>query len=53
MCSSQQLAKRFEELTVANPHQARSYDKQEIIDALKARGRFRRYGSRQSGYLPG
>jgi arsenite oxidase large subunit len=37
MCGSQQLAKRFEELTVANPHQVRSYDKQDIIDTLKKR----------------
>jgi arsenite oxidase large subunit len=37
MCGSQQLAKRFEELTVANPHQVRSYDKQDIIDTLKQR----------------
>ncbi len=37
MCGSQQLGKRFEELTVQNPHQVMSYDKQEIIDTLKAR----------------
>ncbi len=37
MCGSQQLAKRFEELTVANPHQVRAYDKQDIIDTLKRR----------------
>ncbi|MHA1567750.1 MAG: arsenate reductase (azurin) large subunit [Alphaproteobacteria bacterium] len=37
MCGSQVLAKRFEELTVRNPHQVRSFDKQEIIDSLKAR----------------
>jgi arsenite oxidase large subunit len=37
MAGSQQLAKRFHELTLANPHQVRSYDKQEIIDTLKAR----------------
>ncbi|MFQ5774489.1 MAG: molybdopterin dinucleotide binding domain-containing protein, partial [Kiloniellaceae bacterium] len=37
MCASQVLAKRFHELTLANPNQVRSYDKQEIIDTLKAR----------------
>ncbi len=37
MCASQQLAKRFDELVVGNPHQVRSYDKQEIIDTLKKR----------------
>ncbi len=37
MCGSQSLAKRFHELTVANPHQVRSFDKQEIVDTLKAR----------------
>ncbi len=37
MCGSQGLAKRFEELTVANPNQVRSFDKQEIIESLKAR----------------
>jgi arsenite oxidase large subunit len=37
MCGSQQLAKRFHELVLANPHQVRSYDKQAIIDTLKAR----------------
>jgi arsenite oxidase large subunit len=37
MCGSQQLAQRFEELTVQNPHQIRSFDKQEIIDTLKKR----------------
>ena len=37
MCGSQQLAQRFEEMTVANPNQIRSYDKDEIVAALKAR----------------
>ncbi|MDP7602084.1 MAG: molybdopterin-dependent oxidoreductase, partial [Rhodospirillales bacterium] len=37
MCGSQQLAKRFHELTLANPNQVRSYDKQDIIDTLKKR----------------
>ena len=37
MCGSQQLAKKFTELTVNNPHQVWSYDKQEIIDTLKKR----------------
>lgn len=37
MCGSQQLAQRFNELVVANPHQVRSFDKQEIIDTLKKR----------------
>jgi arsenite oxidase large subunit len=37
MCGSQGLQKRFHELVVNNPHQIRSYDKQEIIDTLKAR----------------
>ena len=37
MCGSQQLAKKFHELTLANPHQVRSYDKQEIIETLKKR----------------
>ncbi len=37
MCGSQGLQKRFHELVVTNPHQIRSYDKQEIIDTLKAR----------------
>lgn len=37
MCGSQSLSSKFEELTVQNPHQVRSYDKQEIIDTLKAR----------------
>ena len=37
MCGSQGLQKKFWELVTANPHQVRSYDKQEIIDTLKAR----------------
>ncbi len=37
MCGSQQLADKFEELTVRNPHQIASFDKQEMIDTLKAR----------------
>ncbi len=37
MAGSQAIAKRFDELVVANPHQIRSFDKQEIIDTLKAR----------------
>ncbi|MFQ5971681.1 MAG: molybdopterin-dependent oxidoreductase, partial [Alphaproteobacteria bacterium] len=37
MCGSQVLASRFHELTVANPHQVRSFDQQEIADTLKAR----------------
>lgn len=37
MAGSQGLAKKFWELTTANPHQVYSYDKQEIIDTLKAR----------------
>ncbi|RRJ85031.1 molybdopterin-dependent oxidoreductase [Aestuariirhabdus litorea] len=37
MCGSQGLQQRFEELVTANPHQVRSYDKQEIIDSLKSR----------------
>ncbi|MFQ5953968.1 MAG: arsenate reductase (azurin) large subunit [Kiloniellales bacterium] len=37
MCASQQLAKRFHELVVTNPHQVRSYSKQDIIDTLKGR----------------
>jgi arsenite oxidase large subunit len=37
MCGTQQLAKRFHELTLANPHQVRSYDKQDIIATLKKR----------------
>lgn len=37
MCGSQSLQAKFEEQTVRNPHQVMSYDKQEIIDTLKAR----------------
>ena len=37
MCGSQSLAAKFEELTVQNPHQIRSFDKQEIIETLKKR----------------
>ncbi|MCV0425043.1 MAG: arsenate reductase (azurin) large subunit, partial [Roseibium sp.] len=37
MCGSQSLAAKFDELTVQNPHQIRSFDKPEIIDALKRR----------------
>ncbi len=37
MTGSQQLGQRFEEMTVANPHQVRSYDKKEIIASLKKR----------------
>ncbi|WP_426417631.1 molybdopterin-dependent oxidoreductase [Aestuariirhabdus sp. LZHN29] len=37
MCGSQGLQNRFWELVTSNPHQVRSYDKQEIIDSLKAR----------------
>ena len=37
MCGSQGLQQKFHELVVTNPHQVRSYDKQEIIDTLKAR----------------
>ncbi len=37
MCGSQSLQAKFEELTVRNPHQVMSFDKQEIIDTLKAR----------------
>ncbi|WP_057465463.1 arsenate reductase (azurin) large subunit [Pseudovibrio sp. POLY-S9] len=37
MCGSQSLAAKFEELTVQNPNQVRSYDKQTIIDTLKKR----------------
>ncbi|MCK5445161.1 MAG: molybdopterin-dependent oxidoreductase, partial [Rhodospirillaceae bacterium] len=37
MCGSQQLAKRFHELVKLNPHQVRSYDKNEIIATLKKR----------------
>ena len=37
MCGSQGLARRFNELTVQNPHQIMSFDKQDIIDTLKKR----------------
>jgi len=37
MCGSQALEQRFHELTLANPHQVRSFDKQEMIETLKAR----------------
>ena len=37
MCGSQSLAAKFNELTVENPHQISSFDKQEIIDTLKRR----------------
>ena len=37
MCASQQLAKRFHELVAANPHQIRSYDKEDIVETLKRR----------------
>ncbi|MEM8646668.1 MAG: arsenate reductase (azurin) large subunit [Pseudomonadota bacterium] len=37
MCGSQSLAAKFEELTVQNPHQVRSFDKAEIIETLKKR----------------
>lgn len=37
MCGSQGLQKKFHELVVTNPNQVRSYDKQEIINTLKAR----------------
>jgi len=37
MCGSQSLSAKFEELTVQNPHQIRSYDIQEIIETLKKR----------------
>jgi arsenite oxidase large subunit len=37
MCGSQQLAKAFKEMTTANEHQIRSYDKKEIIETLKKR----------------
>ncbi len=37
MCGSQSLSAKFEELTVQNPHQVRSYDKKEIIETLKKR----------------
>ncbi len=37
MCGSQQLAAKFQELTVGNPHQVRSLDKAKIIETLKKR----------------
>ncbi len=37
MCGSQGLQRKFMELVTQNEHQVRSYDKQEIIDTLKAR----------------
>ena len=37
MCGTQQLAKRFHELVLTNPHQVRSYEKRDIIETLKAR----------------
>ena len=37
MCGSQSLQAKFEEQTVRNPHQVTSFDKQEIIETLKAR----------------
>tara|TARA_Y100000031_G_scaffold153185_1_gene197886 strand:- start:626 stop:3292 length:2667 start_codon:yes stop_codon:yes gene_type:complete len=37
MCGSQGLQKKFHELVSANPHQIRSFDKQEIIETLKQR----------------
>lgn len=37
MCGTQQLASKFEELTRGNPHQIRSFHKDEIIASLKAR----------------
>ena len=37
MCGSQQLADKFEELTVQNPHQIRSFDKDEMLQTLKDR----------------
>ncbi len=37
MSGSQGLQQKFQELVVNNPNQVRSYDKQEIIDSLKAR----------------
>lgn len=37
MCGSQSLSAKFEELIVQNPHQIRSFDKQEIIETLKKR----------------
>lgn len=37
MCGTAQLQAKFDELVTMNPHQVRSYDKQEIIDTLKKR----------------
>ncbi len=37
MCGSQGLNDKFEELVSNNPHQVRSFDKQEIVDTLKKR----------------
>lgn len=37
MCGSQSLSAKFEELTVQNPNQVRSFDKAEIIETLKKR----------------
>ncbi len=37
MCGSQSLASKFEELTVQNQHQIRSFDKKDIIETLKKR----------------
>ena len=37
MCGSQQLAAKFQELTVGNPHQVRSIFKDKIIETLKKR----------------
>ena len=37
MCGSQQLAESFKKLVTTNPHQVRSYDKNEIIETLKMR----------------
>ena len=37
MCGSERMSAAFEDLTVRNPHQIRSYDKQEIIETLKKR----------------
>jgi len=37
MCGSQQLAAKFQELTVGNPHQVRSIHKEKIIETLKKR----------------
>ncbi len=37
MCGSQGLQRKFQELVSNNPHQVRTWDKQEIIDTLKQR----------------